>query len=167
MAGDEQYEDVAGAELLFDLPLPVVATKQQSVEPEIDRAVLDRRSEIAGHKREPFDFALSRMLRLVSVSIADDDERLSGFGWHGGFPSRACQHPPVSPRVKADFALFHRQNSGVRGGGTPVFRGTMTPMRLFYGGRPFVPGVMIVFAARRCGANGPDSPGSFRGWSRQ
>jgi hypothetical protein len=30
----------------------------------------------------------------------------------------------------------------------------MAPMRLFYGGRPVVPGVMIVFAARQCGANG-------------
>jgi hypothetical protein len=27
-------------------------------------------------------------------------------------------------------------------------------MRLFYGDTAFVPGVMIVFAARRCGANG-------------
>jgi hypothetical protein len=35
-------------------------------------------------------------------------------------------------------------------------------MRLFYGVRAFVPGVVIVFAARRCGANGwivPDPSG--------
>jgi hypothetical protein len=31
-------------------------------------------------------------------------------------------------------------------------------MRLFHGGRPFVAGVMIVFAARRCGADGRIAP---------
>jgi hypothetical protein len=93
------------------------------------------------------------MLRLVLVGVADDDERLSGLGRHGGF-RRARQHSREFARVKANFALFHRQNSGVRGGGTPVFRRTVAPMRLFYGDTAFVPGVMIVFAARRCGANG-------------
>jgi hypothetical protein len=41
----------------------------------------------------------------------------------------------------------------------------MAPMRLFYGGRPFVPGVVIVFAARRRGANGwivPIPPGMVK-----
>jgi hypothetical protein len=72
--------------------------------------------------------------------------------------SCAREHSREFARVKADFALFHRQNSGVRCGGTPVFRGTMAPVRLFCGGRPFAPGVMIVFAARQCGANGQIVP---------
>jgi hypothetical protein len=43
MARDEQKEDVTGAQLLLDFRPPGGPAGHQTVEPEIDRAVLDRR----------------------------------------------------------------------------------------------------------------------------
>jgi hypothetical protein len=52
MARDEQDEDVAGPDLLLDLSLPVGAGGHEPVGPEIDRAKLDRRPQIAGHEQD-------------------------------------------------------------------------------------------------------------------
>ena len=66
---------------------------------------LDRRLQITGHKRQPFDLALGRMLRLVGVGVADDDERFLGLGRQGGI-RRAYEHPPLFPQVKAALVLL-------------------------------------------------------------
>src|SRR5580658_1938758 len=50
MARDEQDENVASAQFLLDLPLPVGAAGHEPIEPEVDRAVLDRRPQIAGYE---------------------------------------------------------------------------------------------------------------------
>jgi hypothetical protein len=88
MSRNEQHEDVAGAQFLLDLPLPVGPARHQPVDPKIDRALLDRRPQIAGHERQPLDLALGRMLRLVGVGVADDDQRLVGLGRHAKRGSR-------------------------------------------------------------------------------
>jgi hypothetical protein len=88
VGGDEQDEEVARAQLLLDLLLPVGPAGHQPVDPEIDRGVLDRWPQITGHERQPLDLALGRMLRLVGVGVADDDERFFGLGRHGRVPSR-------------------------------------------------------------------------------
>src|ERR1700677_3651626 len=85
MPRHKQDEDVAGAEFLLDLRFPAYAARHEPVEPEVNCAGLDRWLEIVGYKRQPLDLALGRMLRLVRVGVADDDERLSGLGRHGGF----------------------------------------------------------------------------------
>jgi hypothetical protein len=82
MGRDEEDEDVAGAQPLLDLPLQVSAAGHQPVDPEVHRAVLDRRPQIAGHERQPLDLGLGRPLRLVRVGVADDDERLFRLGRH-------------------------------------------------------------------------------------
>jgi hypothetical protein len=84
MARNEKHEDVAGAEFLIDLRPPVGAAGHEPIEPEIDRPVFDRRPQIAGYERQPLHLALGGMLRLVGVGVADDDQRLSGLGRHGG-----------------------------------------------------------------------------------
>src|SRR5208283_1832752 len=83
MARDEQDEDVARLQLARDLPLPVGTPGHHRVDPDFDCAVLDRWLQIAGHERQPPDIALGRLLRLVLVGVADDDERLFRLGRHG------------------------------------------------------------------------------------
>ena len=57
------------------------------------RAAIDRRPQIAAHERQPFDLALGRVLRLVLVGVADDDQRLFGLSRHLGFVVASCIRP--------------------------------------------------------------------------
>ena len=50
MARDEKDEDVAGAEFLLDLALPIGSAGHQPVDPEFDRALLYSRPQITGHE---------------------------------------------------------------------------------------------------------------------
>jgi hypothetical protein len=73
MNGNQQNENVASLELLLDLPVPVVAAAHEVVDPHIGLFLCDRRLEVEGDKREPFDRVASSRLRLVLVRIADED----------------------------------------------------------------------------------------------
>ena len=68
--------------------------------------------QIASYKRQPLDLALGRVLRLVGVGVADDDERLSGLGRHGGF-RRDYDHPREFARSQGGFPSFTRDNAAV------------------------------------------------------
>jgi hypothetical protein len=94
--------------------------------------------------------------------------------WHVGAGSAkgaapvscAREHSREFARVKADFALFHRQNSCIRGRGTPGFSADHGADEAFLRRQAVRAGVMIVFAARRW-RQWLGSPGSVRGWSRR
>src|SRR5208337_3999108 len=72
---DEQDKNVAGAEVALDFRAPVVAAVHQPVRPDLDGALLLGGPEIAGHERKPFDLAIGRLLGLVRVRIADENDR--------------------------------------------------------------------------------------------
>src|SRR5271165_899396 len=80
MAGDEQDENVALAQLALAFRVPIIAGAHQTVDPDLDRALLDRRPQIAGDERQPFDLALGRRLRLVRMGVADEDAGLVRLG---------------------------------------------------------------------------------------
>ena len=79
---DEKDEDVAIAKLALDLWAPIGAARHQPVGPDLDGALRLRRLQKPGHEGQPLNFALARVLRLVQVGVADEDDRLR-FNRHG------------------------------------------------------------------------------------
>jgi hypothetical protein len=77
----------------------ISAAGHEPVDPEFRRAVLDRGPQIAGHKRKPLYLAVGRMLRLIGVGVANDNERFFGLGQHGSKWYSKRQLTPDLPRV--------------------------------------------------------------------
>ena len=101
-AGDEQNENVAGAQFLFDLRVPIGAASHLAVDPHFEDAVLYGRRKEALHEAEPLDFTLGGLVRLVGVRVADEDDRLGRGGRHAGIHSTSARGVArAGKRVKA------------------------------------------------------------------
>src|SRR4051812_1181320 len=68
MSRDEQYEDVARAQVSLDLRIPVRPAEHMAVVPVSENPVLPRRSEVSLHIRQPLHLALGRLLGFVLMA---------------------------------------------------------------------------------------------------
>src|SRR5262249_5470291 len=80
----------------LDFGVPIGVTRR-AVVPQSEDAMLQDWLQMRAHEAEPLDFAVARMLRLVFVAVADEDDRFDRYrhaysrDQRGNVPAHACK----------------------------------------------------------------------------
>ena len=87
IGGDEQNENVARQQVSLDLLVPLGPALHLTIDPNPELAALHRGTQELHDEGQPLDFLAARLLRLIEVSVAEEDDWLRRIGRHRAAPA--------------------------------------------------------------------------------